>query len=66
MINCELELDLSWSKQYIISEISITPEVKGDNPVDAIRTTGATFHINNAKPDVPVVTLSINDNIKFS
>ena len=28
-------------------------------------TTGGTFQINNAKFYVPVVTLSINDNIKF-
>ena len=28
-------------------------------------TTGATFQINNAKIYVPVVTLSINDNIKL-
>ena len=27
--------------------------------------TGATVQINNAKLDVPVVNLSINDNIKF-
>ena len=27
--------------------------------------TGVTFQINNAKLYVPVVTLSINDNIKF-
>ena len=31
----------------------------------AIQTTGATFQINNAKLYVPVVTLFINDNIKF-
>ena len=30
-----------------------------------IQTTGAIFQINNAKLYVPVVTLSINDNIKF-
>ena len=29
------------------------------------QTTSATFQINNAKLYVPVVTLSINDNIKF-
>ena len=28
-------------------------------------TGGATFHINNAKLYVPIVTLSINHNIKF-
>ena len=37
-----MELDLSWSK------VSIPPEVRGDNPVDAIQTTGATFQMNNA------------------
>ena len=37
----------------------------GDNPVDSKQTKGATFQINNAKFDVPVVTLPINNNIKF-
>ena len=46
-------------------EISITPEVCGDNPRDVIQTTGATFQINTAKFYAPVVTLSINENIKF-
>ena len=31
----------------------------------AIQTTEATFQINNSKLYVPVVTLSINDNIKY-
>ena len=37
----------------------------GDNPTEATLTTGATFHTNKAKSNVPVVTLSLNDNIKF-
>ena len=52
--------------------MSITPRVAGypnpDSPAQAlsvIQTLGATFQINNAKLNVPVVTLSINDNIKF-
>ena len=65
LINCEIELDLTWSKYFVISEISRTPEVEGANPADATLTNGATFQVNNAKPYVPVVTLSINDNIKF-
>ena len=72
LTNCKTELDLSWSKNCIISEISITPRVAGNpnvNPpvlaVATIRTTSATFQINNAKLYVPVVTLSVNDNIKF-
>ena len=27
LINCEIELDLSWSKKCIISEILITPAI---------------------------------------
>ena len=39
--------------------------MRGDNPVAPIQTTRATFQINNAKLYFPVVTSSINDNIKF-
>ena len=72
LINCEIELDLSWSKECIIFEISIIPGIPGDedaNPsvpaVAGIQTTAATFQINNAELYVPVVTLSINENIKL-
>ena len=59
-------------KRMYTSEISITHAVTS-NPnanspvldVAAMQTTGATFQINNGKFYVPVVTLSINDNIKF-
>ena len=56
MINCEIELDLSWLKEIIISEISITPRIAGNTnaraPVphrEARQTTGTAFQINNAK-----------------
>ena len=72
MINCKIELDLPWSEECIISEISIIPRIPGNreaNPpvqeVAAMQTAAATFQINNAKLYVSVVTLSINDNIKF-
>ena len=65
LINCEIELDLTWSKNYIISEISRPPEVGGDNPVEATSTAGATFQIKNAKFYLPVVFWSLNGNIKF-
>ena len=71
IIKCEIELNWSWSKECMISEISITPRIAAHpdaNPpvpgVTAIQTTGATFQINNTKIYVPVDTLSINDNIK--
>ena len=36
-----------------------------DNPADATLTTGATFKKNNTKLYVPLVALSVNDNINF-
>ena len=72
LINCETELDLKGTKNYLISEIYKTPEVPANpnanppNPlIQVTATTGATFQINNAKLYVAVVTLSINDDIKF-
>ena len=72
LINCEIEIDLSWSKEFTISKISITPGTC-DNPnvrppipaIAARQTTGATFQRNNAKLYVTVVTLSSNGTIKF-
>ena len=65
MISCEIELDLTWSKECIISKISVTSKVHGDNPVVAIKTTGAIVQINNANLYVLVVTFAVNDDIKF-
>ena len=63
-----MEVDLSLSRNRIISEISRTSAVPANPPVpdvEATQTTGATFQINKAKLYIPVVTLSINDNMKF-
>ena len=51
----------------LISEISRTFRTVGDSPEQevATATTGVTFQINNVTLYVPVVTLSINDNITF-
>ena len=43
LINWEVELDLGWEKKCVISEISITAALTGDNSVDATGTTSATF-----------------------
>ena len=67
-INCEIELDLPWSKECVISDISIAPRVAGDpnaNPpasnLAGIQTIREKFQINNSTLYVPVVTLSINN-----
>ena len=54
------------SEITIISRVVANPDT--NSPVrarGATQATGSTFQINNAKHYVPVVTLSINDNIKF-
>ena len=71
-INCEIELDLSWSKDCILSELLKTAAVVA-NPAAyrpalakrATSTTSQTFQINSTKPYVPVVSLSISYSIKF-
>ena len=73
LINYEIELVLTWSKHCIISDILNIFEVPA-KPAAIPTITGlserfktdATFQRNNAKRYVLVVTLSINDNIKFS
>ena len=52
MINCETELDLSWRKDCLL--------IEHHNNI-----TGATIQLNNATLYVPVVTLSISNNIKL-
>ena len=61
--NCEIELDLSWSRYCVISEISRTSRaVPNTNPVNyevATTTNSAIFQISNAIFYVTIVTLSI-------
>ena len=52
LINCETDLDLSWTKSCALIEHH-----------DNIR--GVNFMITSIELDVPVVTVSINDNINF-
>ena len=65
LINCETEPALRQGRNFTVFEISRTAAVGGHNPVETTTTTSATFQINNAKIYVSVVTLSMNDNIKF-
>ena len=60
------------SKECAISEILTTPRITANPDANSlvpeeavVKTTGGVFQINNAKLYVPVVTLSIIDNIKM-
>ena len=72
LISCEIELDLSWSKECMISEISLISRIvlgPDANPpvqkVAVMQTTRTKFQINNAKLYVAVVTFSKNDKYKI-
>ena len=70
LINCKIEFNLKWAKYCLIPKISRTltavdPNVNQVVHELATATSSATFQINNAKLNVPVVSLSFNDNIKF-
>ena len=72
LINCETELDLSCSKDCVISEkwrtLVLAANPNANPPVQstaATQTTSASFQITSSRLCVPVVTLSINGNIKF-
>ena len=73
LINCEVELDFSWSRNCIISEISktipIAANLNANPPVPAsaaITNPRVIFQITSSKLNVLVVTLSINNKINFS
>ena len=63
---------MKWTKNCATPEIYKTPEIPANpnanapNPlIQATSTTTETFQISNARIYVPVVTLSINNNINF-
>ena len=72
LINWEIVLHLLRSKDCVISQILRRDSVAGDSNANLIvqdskaaETDNATFQMNSFKLYVSVVTLSINDNIKF-
>ena len=67
LINCEVSLNLAWSKNSVLTDMITHAAIpaQGDNPArPAINApTNATFRIKDTKLNVPVVTLSAeNDN----
>ena len=64
LINCEIELDLTRSKNCAVSKVSRTSEVEWANSEDETLTTEAIFQINNAELYVAVAILSINNRKK--
>ena len=68
LMDYEMELEFSWSRKCVISEISRTAIVApnpSNSAIEEIKTDTATFQIISANFYVPAVTLSINHNMEF-
>ena len=72
LIDCEIDLHLSWAETSVITEVSRAPELPNNPaanpPTDNVlptQGTGTTFQISSAKLYVRAFTLSNTDNIKF-
>ena len=61
MINCEVELILTWSKNCVLSDMTVNAAA---NPA-IVASSGATFKITDTKLYVPVITLSKENNTKL-
>ena len=63
LINCEIELILTWSKNCVLAVMTTRAAGNDNNPPAIVALTGLEFQIKYAQLYVPVVTLSErNDN----
>ena len=67
LLNCEINLILTWSENYVITSKATRDADPGADPVIAAvnNPTNTTFKINDTKLYVPIVTLSTKDDNKL-
>ena len=63
LINCEVELILTWSKNCVLGDITVRAEQGGNLAI--VAPSGATFKITDTKLYFPVVTLSKENDTKL-
>ena len=64
LINCEIELVLTWSKNCVLADMIVRHAGNNNDPVALVASTGLEFQITDTKLYVPVVTFSTkNDKI---
>lgn len=56
---------MSWSKNCVTSEIKRTPEITADDHVQSRSRIEIRFQSHNTKLNAPIVTSSIDNNIKI-
>ena len=64
LINCEVELILTWTKTCALADMTVRPAGNNNNPPAIVASTALEFQITDTKLDVPVVILSKENNIK--
>ena len=62
-INCEIELILTWSKNYVLADMTVRAAGNNNDPPAIAVATGLEFQITDTKLYISVVTLS-NENDK--
>ena len=64
LINCEIELILTWSKSCALADMTVTAAGNNNDPPAIVAPTGLEFQIKDTKLYVPVVTLSTENDKK--
>ena len=58
LINCEVELILTWSKNCALADMTVRAAGNNNDPPAIVAPTGLEFQITDTKLYIPVVTLS--------
>ena len=65
LINCEIELILTWSKNCVLADMTVTAVGNNNDPPEIVAPTGLEFQTTDTKLYVPVVTLSTENDKKL-
>ena len=65
LINCEVELILTWSKNCVLTDMIVRDVGNNNNPPSIVAPTGLEFQIKDLKLYVPIVIMSRENNIKL-
>ena len=65
LINCEIELILTWSKNCVLADMTVRAAGNNNDPPAIVAPTGLEFQITDTKLYVPVVTLSTENDKNF-
>ena len=65
LINCEIELILTWSKNCALADMTVRAAGNNNDPPAIVAPTGLEFQITDTKLHILVVTLSIENDKNF-